>query len=169
MTAGDATEEQEQEQPATEAPAEQRPTLTAAMRRELLAELATALGDGAVVEGEKLIAEAGQGVALYARVEPSGTIVLTWWMTAMSEVGHPRWREVAAELTNSGEHIYTSALGGGYLVEVEHPAATVEDAVRQARASQPVERVQELIAAFPDAIAALPPEEVPDYLLPPVE
>lgn len=149
--------------------AERRQTLTVAMRRELLAELAREIGETAVIEGDRLLLEAGQDVVLNGHVAPDGTIVLTWWMTAMAPQGHPRWRDVAAQLTGQGEAIYTSALGGGFLVEIEHRAATPREAARLARSPKPVERVRELVAAFPEAVAALPPEPVPEYLLPPSE
>ncbi|HUY99709.1 MAG TPA: hypothetical protein VMU89_05125 [Thermomicrobiaceae bacterium] len=156
MTAGDEAGGQ----PA----AERRQTLTAAMRRDLLAEVAQELGS--VVEGDRGIREAGDGVALTSKVEPDGTIVLTWWMTAMAPAGHPRWREAAATLCAADEAIYTSALGGGFLVEIEQRAPSVREAVRLARSSQPVERVRTLAAAFPEALGRLAPEAVPDYLLP---
>ena len=134
---------------------ERRQTLTVAMRREILGDLAREIGAGATVEGDRLMLDAGQGVTLEGHVEPDGTIVLTWWMTATAPQGHPRWRNVAAELTGEGEAIYTSALGGGFLVEVTQQSATAREAARLARSPKPVERV-----------AALPPEPVPEYLLP---
>lgn len=146
--------------------AERRQTLTVAMRKDLLAELAREVGEGAVIEGDRLILEAGEGVALFGRVEPDGTVALTWWMTATTPTGHPRWREAAAGILGEGETIYTSALGGGFLVEVERRLTEVRDADRAARSTKPVERVRALIAAFPDALASLPPEPVPEYLLP---
>lgn len=145
---------------------ERRQTLTVAMRREILGDLAREIGAGATVEGDRLMLDAGQGVALEGQVEPDGTIVLTWWMTATAPQGHPRWRNVAAELTGEGEAIYTSALGGGFLVEVTQQSATAREAARLARSPKPVERVRALIATFPERVAALPPEPVPEYLLP---
>ena len=156
MTAGDEAGSQ----PA----GERRQTLTAAMRRDLLAEVAGEIG--AAVEGDRAIREAGEGVALTAQVEPDGTLVLTWWMTAMTSAGHPRWREAAAELCGDGEAIFTSALGGGFLVESVQRAPSVRDAARLARTPHPAERVRALAAAFPDALGRLAPEAVPDYLLP---
>jgi len=136
------------------------------MRREILADLAREIGAGATVEGDRMMLDAGQGVALEGHVEPDGTIALTWWMTATAPQGHPRWRDVAAEITREGEAIYTSALGGGFLVEVTQQSATAREAARLARSPKPVERVRELIATFPERVAALPPEPVPEYLLP---
>ena len=147
--------------------AERRQTLTAAMRRELLAELARELG--AVVDGDRAIREAGDDVALTGQVDPDGTLVLTWWMTAMAPVGHPRWRDAAATLCEPGEAIYTSALGGGFLVELTRRAVTVAEAVGMAGDRSPVERVRTLATAFPEALVGLAPEPVPDYLKPRVE
>ncbi|HLI52095.1 MAG TPA: hypothetical protein VKU87_09870, partial [Thermomicrobiaceae bacterium] len=50
------------------------PALSQAARRERLEALAQALGEssGAIVEGDKLIQEAGQGVAIHGRVDPDG-------------------------------------------------------------------------------------------------
>lgn len=145
---------------------ERRQTLTMAMRRELLAELGQAIGEGAAIEGDRLIMEAGDDVAIHGRVEPDGTIVLTWWQTIMTDVGHPRWRDVAATLVQEGEAIYTSALAGGCLVEVERRMSTVAEAAKAVKSTKPVERVKALIAAFPEALKELPPEPLPDYLLP---
>lgn len=147
-------------------PDERRQNLSAAARRELLAELGNALGGAAAIEGDRLILEAGEGVAIHGRVEPDGTIGLIWWLTDAAPSGHPRWREVAAALTGPGEAIYTSALGGGYVVEVEQRAASVAEAARLTKGTRPVERVRALATSFVDAVAALPPEPVPDYLLP---
>lgn len=146
-------------------------TLSQAARRERLDALARALGDGsgAVVEGDKLIQEAGQGVAIHGRVDPDGSYGLVWWMTSFSSTGHPRWRQAASFLTQPGEAIYTSALGGGFLVEVERRAAGEGEAVQLAQSQEPVERVLWLIEHFPDELAKLTPEPVPSYLLPPDE
>lgn len=154
------------EETGSEMPGERRQSLTAAMRRELLGTLAEELGDGAVIEGDKVIVEAGQDVALYGQIDRDGTIVLTWWMTATAPNGHPRWREAAATILSEGEGIYTSALGGGFLVEVERRLPTVRDAARLARSPKPAERVRELINAFQESVASLPPEPTPEYLLP---
>src|SRR5579884_993064 len=102
--------------------------LSATARRERLQELASALGERAVVEGDRLIVESGGEVALYIHVEPAGGFELNWWRTSTSPVGHPRWYDAAAELTAEGESIQTSALGGGFLVEVVRHAATLEQA-----------------------------------------
>jgi hypothetical protein len=153
---------------ATTSPAASEPpaTLSAAARRERLAELAAAIGESAIVEGDKLMVETGQVVAVYSRVEPDGSLVLTWWMTGNAPTGHPRWGDAARSILGPGETIHTSALGGGFLVEVERRAASIPDAAALARDPGPSERALALIAAFPDAVAALPPEPVPDYLLP---
>jgi hypothetical protein len=157
--AGDGDREQQ-------APQEAKSGLSAAARRERLAELATAIGESAIVEGERLIVETGQAVALYARVEPDGSITLTWWMTGSTPTGHPRWSEAAASLLGPGESIHTSALGGGFLVEIEKRAGSVDEAVAMARDREPAEWVETLITAYPEEVAKLPPEPVPDYLLP---
>ncbi|MBX6342391.1 MAG: hypothetical protein IRY97_08025, partial [Thermomicrobiaceae bacterium] len=140
---------------------------SAAARRETLGALAEALGERAVVEGDRVIVDVGEPVALYAQVEPSGEIVLTWWMTASTAVAHHRWREAAATILGPGEAIHTSGLGGGYLVEVERRARSVAEAAALAGAAEPAERVRALVAAYPEAVAALPPEPAPDYLRPP--
>ena len=141
--------------------------LSAAARRERLQELATALGERAVVEGDRLVFESGGEVALYIHAEPGGGFELSWWRTATSPIGHPRWMDAAKQLTGDDEWIQTSALGGGFLVEVVRRAATPAEAKRLANAQEPIERVQELASAFPAAVAQLPAEPVPAYLLPP--
>jgi hypothetical protein len=65
-----------------------------------------------------------------------------------------------------GEAIHTSALGGGFLVEVERQAKSIQEATALARDRTFAERVSALIAAYPDAVTKLPVEPVPDYLLP---
>ena len=55
---------------------ERRQTLTVAMRREILGDLAREIGAGATVEGDRLMLDAGQGVTLEGHVEPDGTIVV---------------------------------------------------------------------------------------------
>lgn len=147
------------------------PALSQAARREQLEALSQALGEssGAVVEGDKLIQEAGQGVAIHGRVDSDGSYGLVWWMTSFSPSGHPGWRQAASRLTQAGEAIYTSALGGGYLVEVEHKAMSEREAVQLARSQEPVERVLWLIEHFPEELSKLTPEPVPSYLLPPEE
>lgn len=145
---------------------ERRQKLSAAARKDLLAELAREIGENAVIDGDSVIVEAGEPIALYCRVESDGMIVLTWWMTVPAPVGHHRWREAAATITSENEAIYTSALGGSFLIEVERRTESSREAAKLARSTKPVERVRALAAAYPDAVAALPPEPVPDYLLP---
>ena len=141
--------------------------LSAAARRERLQELANALGERAATEGDKLIVERGDGVALYISVEPDGRFLLTWWKTATTPTGHPRWAEAAVKLIGPGESIHTSALGGGFLVEVQRRERAVEAAACQVDEAAPVARVRQLADAFPAAVRELPPEPAPDYLLPP--
>lgn len=145
---------------------ERRQKLSAAARKDLMTELAQEIGENAVIDGDAVIVEAGEPVALYCRIESDGTIVLTWWMTAPAPVGHYRWREAAAAVTGESEAIYTSALGGNFLIEVERRTESTREAARLARGTKPVERVRILAAAYPDAVVALPPEPVPEYLLP---
>ena len=144
---------------------EAKPALSQAARRERLAELAGAIGENAVVEGDKLIVETGETVAIYFYVQPDGSFMLTRWMTTSNPNGHPRWRDAAEMILNPGESIYTSALGGGFLVEIEREIATIQDAVALSRDNAIAERVQQIAAEFPEAVALLEPEEVPDYLL----
>ncbi|MGA7669284.1 MAG: hypothetical protein WBW04_02615 [Nitrolancea sp.] len=151
------------EQTATE---EAKPVLSQAARREKLGELAQAIGALASVEGDKVIVESGEAVALYYYIQPDGTIQMIRWMTANNPNGHPRWREAAEVVVQPGEAIYTSALGGGFLIEVERIAETVDAAVAMGKDASSIERVQQLVAEFPEAIALLDPEDVPDYLLP---
>ncbi len=146
--------------------AERRQKLSAAARKDLLAELAREIGENAVIDGDTVIVEAGEPIALYCRVEPDGVIVLTWWLTAPALVGHHRWRDAAATITGEDESIYTSALGGSFLIEVERRTESTREAAKLARSAKPAERVRALAAAYPEAVAALPPEPVPDYLLP---
>lgn len=159
MTAGNETPDQP-------VAGERRQKLSAAARKDLLAELAREIGENAVIDGDAVIVEAGEPIALYCRVESDGMIVLTWWFTAPAPVGHYRWRDVAATITGEDEAIYTSALGGNFLIEVERRTDSTREAAKLARSTKPVERVRALAAAYPDAVAALPPEPVPDYLLP---
>lgn len=147
-------------------PAEEpRPSLSAAARRDLLAELAGRIGETAVIEGDKLIVETGDPVALYIRVESSGSYGMTWWMTSTSPLGHPRWREAAETILTGGESIHTSALGGGFLVEIERQAASEAEVLRLIEDRSLAERVHAISEAFPVALAELPEEDVPDYLL----
>lgn len=144
-------------------------TLSQAARRERLAELSQVIGETAVVEGDRLIVETGEPVALYFHVEPDGTFLMIRWMTATNPNGHPRWREAAEMIVQPGESIHTSALGGGFLIEVERRAKTIDEAIALGKDASIPERVQQLVAEFPEAVALLDPEAVPDYLLPPQE
>jgi hypothetical protein len=157
------TVEQRAEQESTE---EAKPVLSQAARRERLAELATAIGETAVVEGDKLIVETGEPVALYFYVQPDGTFLMNRWLTATSPNGHPRWREAADLVLQPGESIHTSALGGGFLIEIEREAPSIDAAIAIGQDAAFAERVQHLATEFPEAVALLDPEEVPDYLLP---
>lgn len=159
MTAEESTEP---ETNATEKPA----ATTAAVRRDLLTELATAIGENAIIEGDKLIVERGEAVALYIHVQPDGSFKLIKWMTTSTPTGHPRWREAASLILQPGEAIYTSALGGGFLIEIEQQASTVAAAVQLANDPTAAQRIQSLAAEFPEAIGLLDPEDVPEYLLP---
>lgn len=141
--------------------------LSQADRREQLAELADRIGDQAVQDGDRVVVEAGEPVILHIEIDRDGLYTATWWATALTESGHHRWREVADELTQEGEAIYTSALGGGYLVEVERATRDVKQVRDWAGDDAPVERVRELLARFPEEVGKLPDEPVPDYLLPP--
>lgn len=155
---------EEQAQPETIE--EARPTLSQTARRERLVELAGAIGDTAVVESDKVIVETGEQVALYFYVLPDGSFQMTRWMTANNPNGHPRWREAAELILQPGESIHTSALGGGFLIEIEREVATPEAAIALGKDESVAERVKQLAAEFPEAVALLDPEEVPDYLLP---
>jgi hypothetical protein len=139
---------------------------TAAVRRDLLAELAAAIGENAIIEGDKLIVERGEAVALYIYVQPDGSFTLIKWMTTATPTGHPRWREAADLILQPGEAIYTSALGGGFLIEIEQHTPTVAAAVKLANDPTAAQRIQSLATEFPEAIGLLEPEDVPDYLLP---
>jgi hypothetical protein len=159
MTAGDEGDQQ----PAT---MERHQKLSTAARKDLLTELAREIGDHAVVDGDSVIVERGDPVALYCHVQPDGTIVLTWWRTATASTAHHCWREAAASILAEGEAIYTSALGGSFLIEVERRAASPREAAKLARSTKPAERVQTLATSYPKVVATLPPEPAPDYLLP---
>jgi hypothetical protein len=155
-----------EEQNAPETIAAEKPALTAAARRDLLAELASTIGESAIIEGDKLIVETGDPVALYIHVQPDGSFQLIKWMTASTPIGHPRWREAAELILQPGESIHTSALGGGFLVEIELTASSIAEALKLVNDPTFSERVSALVAEFPDAIALLDAEPVPDYLLP---
>ena len=145
---------------------EPRSALSQAARREKLSELAAAIGETAVVESDKLIVETGEPVALYFYVQPDGTFMLMRWMTASNPAGHPRWRDAAEMILRPGESIYTSALGGGFLIELEREVATIDAAIALSKDVTVAERVQQLVLEFPEAVALLEPEDVPGYLLP---
>jgi hypothetical protein len=145
---------------------EKSASTSAAARRDLLAELATAIGENAIVESDKLIVERGEAVALYIHVEPDGSFKLIKWMTASTPTGHPRWREAADLILQPDDSIHTSALGGGYLIEIEQFAPSVAAAVKLANDRTAAERIQALATEFPEAVALLDLEDVPDYLLP---
>lgn len=170
----DEYDEQQEIEPDQEQEAEPEPeqaesgqqNLSATARRERLAKLAEMFGEQAAIEGDKLVIETNDPVVLNIRVEPDGGLELTWWQTATSTASHPRWFDAAATILQPAEAIHTSALGGGYLVEVQKQATSDEEARQMAQDRQPIERVHELIQAFPEALATLPPEPVPDYLLP---
>ena len=157
------TAEEQTEQVAAE---EAKPTLSQAARREKLGELAQAIGELASVEGDKVIVESGETVALYYYIQPDGSFQMIRWMTANNPNGHPRWREAAEVIVQPGEAVYTSALGGGFLIEVESYAESIDSAVALGKDTAFTDRVQQLAAEFPDAVALLDPEDVPDYLLP---
>ncbi len=157
------TAEEQAGQETTEAP---KPALSQAARRERLSELAAAIGETAVVESDKLIVETGEPVALYFYVLPDGTFMLMRWMTASNPAGHPRWREAAEMILQPGESIHTSALGGGFLIEIEREIATIDAAIALSKDAAVAERVQQLAVEFPEAVALLEPEDVPAYLLP---
>lgn len=145
----------------------EKPAATsAAARRDLLAELAAAIGENAIIEGDKLIVERGESVALYVHVQTDGSFKLIKWMTTSTPSGHPRWREAADLILQPGEAIYTSALGGGFLIEIEQQAPTIAAAKQLANDPTAAQRIQALATEFPEAVALLDPEDVPDYLLP---
>ncbi len=155
----------EDDQPIIETTEPEKPTLSAAARRERLGELAEAIGETAVVEGDKVNVETGEPVATYFHVEPNGDFLLIRWMTASSPIGHPRWREAAEMILQPGELIHTSALGGGFLIEIERRTPSLQQAIALGKDTTLVERVQHLATEFPEAVALLDPEPVPDYLL----
>jgi len=157
----------EDESTSPELTTSEKPAATsAAARRDLLAELAAAIGENAIIEGDKLIVERGESVALYIHVQPDGSFKLIKWMTTSTPTGHPRWREAADLILQPGEAIYTSALGGGFLIEIEQQAPTVAAAKQLANDPSAAQRIQALATEFPEAIGLLDPEDVPDYLLP---
>lgn len=141
--------------------------LSQAARRERLAAVQEQVGEHAQLDGDVVVIEAGEPVVLHIELEREGLYTLTWWATALNETGHHLWRDAAAPLLNEGESIHTSALGGGYLIEIVQFTRDEDEAVRLAGDAERVERVRWLLSAFPEAVAALPEEPVPDYLLPP--
>jgi hypothetical protein len=141
--------------------------LTQAVRRERLAQLRAKIGDHAQQDGDVIVVEPGEPVVLHVELDRDGVYTLTWWATALTDHGHHRWRDAAANLLRDGESIHTSALGGGFLIEIWQTTRDEATAVQLAADSSRVERVRELVSSFPEAVAALPDEPVPDYLLPP--
>jgi hypothetical protein len=141
--------------------------LTQAARRERLAELAKRIGDRAVHDGDRVVIDVGDPVILHLELDRDGVHTMTWWATALTDNAHHRWRDAAETLLQQGETIYTSALGGGYLVELTRTTQDEQHVIEWASDQGPVDRVNALMAQFPDAVAALPDEPVPDYLIPP--
>jgi hypothetical protein len=141
--------------------------LTQAVRRERLASLQSRIGEHAQQDGDVIVIEAGEPVVLHIELDRDGTYALTWWATSLSEHGHHRWRDAATTLLRDHESIHTSALGGGYLLEIEQTSRDEDEVVQLANDPERAERVRELVTAFPQAVAALPEEPIPDYLLPP--
>jgi hypothetical protein len=153
----------EEESPEDEAPGR----LSAAARRERLGELARQLGDRGALDGDTVVVEVGEPVVLHIELDREGAYTATWWVTVQAEAGHHRWRDVAGELLGEGEEIATSALGGGFLVEVRRETRSADEALAWATDASPVERVHELMRLFPERVAALEPEPIPDFLVPP--
>jgi hypothetical protein len=141
--------------------------LTQAARRERLAELRAKIGDHAQQDGDVIVVEPGEPVVLHVELDRDGVHTLTWWATALTEHGHHRWRDAANALLRDQESIHTSALGGGFLIEIVQTTRDEATAVELSGESSYVDRVRELVSAFPDAVAALPEEPIPDYLIPP--
>jgi hypothetical protein len=141
--------------------------LTQAARREKLASMQARIGEHAQLDGDVIVIEAGEPVVLHIELDREGEYTLTWWATALNEKGHHRWRDAAGPLLEAGESIHTSALGGGYLIEIEQTSNDEEEVLRLAGDQERVERVRTLLTAFPAAVSELPAEPVPDYLLPP--
>jgi hypothetical protein len=141
--------------------------LTQAVRRERLGQLRTEIGEQAQLDGDVVVVEVGEPVVLHIELDRDGVYTLTWWATQLTDSSHHRWREAAASILREGEEIHTSALGGGYLIEFNRTVDSHDEALALSQDSALVERVRELVTAFPEAVAALPPEPVPEYLLPP--
>lgn len=162
QTSGSGAEGEDQEE---EAGSSGR--LTQAQRRERLSGIAERIGEHAQQDGDVVVVEAGEPVVLHLELSREGEYSATWWATALTDSSHHRWRDAASELLRGGESIHTSALGGGYLVEIERFTRDEDEALAWATQDEPVERVRELLRAFPEAVAKLPEEPPPDYLLPP--
>jgi hypothetical protein len=141
--------------------------LTQAARRERIAELAAKVSDRGAQDGDRVVIEAGEPVVLHLDLDRDGVYTATWWATQLTEHGHHRWRDAAQPLLGEGEAIYTSALGGGYLVEIERSTRDEATVIAWIDDSAPSNRVRELLTQFPESVAALPVEPVPDYLIPP--
>ena len=141
--------------------------LTQAVRRERLDALSASIGDHAQQDGDLIVVEVGEPVVLHVGLDREGEYTVTWWATALTDNAHHRWREAVAPLLRDGESVHTSALGGGYLVEITQTTRDENEVLRLASDSSKAERVRELLNAFPDAVGALPEEPVPDYLIPP--
>lgn len=162
QTSGSGAEGEDQEE---EAGSSSR--LTQAQRRERLSAIAEQIGEHAQQDGDVVVVEAGEPVVLHLELGRDGEYTATWWATALTESAHHRWGDAASELLRGGESIHTSALGGGYLVEIERHTRDEDEVLSWAGEDEPVERVRELLQTFPEAVAKLPEEPTPDYLLPP--
>lgn len=162
----DTSDENSDEQ-AEEASEQTTERLTQAVRRERLGQLRTDIGEQAQLDGDVVVVEVGEPVVLHVELDRDGVYTLTWWATQLTDSAHHRWREAAASILRDDEAIHTSALGGGYLIEFDRTVDSHDEALTLAQDTVLVERVRELVTAFPEAVAALPPEPVPDYLLPP--
>jgi hypothetical protein len=141
--------------------------LSAAARRERLGDVAASVGERGSLDGDTLVVQVGDPVTLHIELDRDGLYTATWWATAQSDHGHHRWREAAADLLDESEVIATSALGGGFLVEVLRQSRSPDDVIAWATDAVPVNRVAVLLQEFPERVAALPPEPTPDFLVPP--
>lgn len=141
--------------------------LSQAARRERLTALSARIGDHAQQDGDLVIVEVGEPVVLHVELDREGVYTVTWWATALTENAHHRWRDAAEPLLQAGESIHTSALGGGYLVEISQTTRDEDEVVQLCSDVSKADRVRELLSAFPDAVGSLPEEPVPDYLIPP--
>jgi hypothetical protein len=163
----------EEERPAVDTDGEEQPQdegserLTQSVRRERLEKLADQIGENAVMDGERVVVEAGEPVVLHLELDREGIYSAIWWATALTENAHHRWRDAAEPLLQDGESVHTSALGGGYLVELERSTRDEAELLGWAQDAAPVDRIRELLQRFPEEVGKLPPEPVPDYLLPP--